>query len=486
MNVSLLRSVFAGSLAVLLSAPLAAQTPPAASAPAITTQPASQLVTAGANVTLTVAATGTTPLRYQWFRDGREVDRADAATLSLTNTRLNDAAIYTVRVSNSAGSVTSAPAALAVNGTAGIITTAPANASVKCGAEAKLTVVAAGTGLNYEWCFNGRLLRGATSATLTIPNAGTTAAGRYEVTVATRNAPSAVAPVHLAVTTDARLVNIATRGLVGTEDDEVLISGFVTRGSGNKTVLLRGVGPTLSAAPFNVPGALANPALTLFRGGTTVASNDNWGGASALTTAFTKVGAFPLASATSADAALLQTIPGGGYTAHVTGPANARGIALIEVYDADDASPPVELANISTRAMVGAVQDDALIAGFVIAGTTSNTVLVRGVSQSLGTLHGMRRALGNSQVAVFDAQGREIAANAVWTKPGRGNPNDADDDDKIADINEAGARTGAFPLPRGSTDSALLLTLPPGAYTAQVTGRNSSQGVALVEIYEVR
>jgi hypothetical protein len=113
-------------------------------------------------------------------------------------------------------------------------------------------------------------------------------------------------------------------------------------------------------------------------------------------------------------------------------------------------------------------------------------VLIRGVSQSLGTLHGMRRALGNSQVAVFNAQGTEIAANAVWSKPGRGNPNDADDDDTVFGVDEAGRRTGAFPLPRGSNDSALLLTLPPGAYTAQVTGRNQSQGVALVEVYEVR
>jgi hypothetical protein len=357
---------------------------------------------------------------------------------------------------------------------------------VNCGTEAKLTVVTSGTGLSYEWRFNGRLLRGATSATLTLPNIGTPAAGNYEVTVATRNAASAVAPVRLVVTANSRLVNIATRGMVGTEDDEILISGFVTRGSGNKTVLLRGVGPTLSGAPFNVQGVLANPTITLFRGSTTVASNDNWGGGSALITTFTSVGAFPLAAANSADAAMIQTLPDGAYTAHVTGPANARGIALIEVYDADAPSPPVELANISTRAMVGAVQDDALIAGFVLAGTTSNTVLVRGVSQSLGTLYGMRRALGNSQVAVFDAQGREIAANAVWSKPGRGNPSDAEDDDTVFAIDEAGRRTGAFPLPRGSTDSALLLTLPPGAYTAQVSGRNQNQGVALVEIYEVR
>lgn len=486
-NSLLLFALSAALVTALAPSPALAQTPPPpATAPSITTQPASLLVTAGANATFTVVATGTAPLRYQWFKNGNEISREESASLSLTNVRLNDAAVYAVRVSNAAGSVTSAPASLTVNATAGTITTAVPNTTVKAGTEAKLTVATSGNGLSYEWRFNGRLIRGATGATLTIANPGTTSAGYYEVSVATRNSPNAISVAKLTVTTDARLVNIATRGMVGTEDDEVLISGFVTRGTGNKTVLLRGVGPTLGGAPYNVQGVLANPTITLFRGSTTVATNDNWGGTTALTAAFTKVGAFPLASATSADAALLQTIPSGGYTAHVTGPANARGIALIEVYDTDDPAPPVELANISTRAMVGAVEDGTLIAGFVIAGTTSNTVLVRGVSQSLGTLYGMRRALGNSQVAVFDSAGKEIAANAVWTKPGRGNPNDADDDDKIFDIDEAGNRTGAFKLPRGSNDSALLLTLPPGAYTAQVTGRNNSSGVALVEIYEVR
>jgi hypothetical protein len=464
-----------------------AQTPPPfATAPSITTQPASSLVTAGANVTFSVVAAGTAPLRYQWLKNGGDIPRAESASLSLTNVRLNDAAVYSVRVSNDTGSAISAPAALAVNATAGTITTAVPNTTVKAGADARLTVATSGNGLSYEWRFDGRLIRGATGATLTIANAGTTSAGRYEVSVAARNAPTAISAAILTVTADARLVNIATRGMVGTEDDEVLISGFVTRGAGNKSVLLRGVGPTLGGAPYNVQGVLANPVITLFRASTTVASNDNWGGSAALVAAFTKVGAFPLASATSADAVLLQNIPGGAYTAHVTGPANARGIALIEVYDTDGPSPPVELANISTRAMVGAVEDGALIAGFVIAGTTSNTVLVRGVSQSLGTLYGMRRALGNSQVAVFDSKGREIAANAIWTKPGRGNPNEADDDDRILDLDEAGNRTGAFKLPRGSNDSALLLTLAPGAYTAQLTGRNNSSGIALVEVYEVR
>ena len=254
-------------------------------------------------------------------------------------------------------------------------------------------------------------------------------------------------------------------------------------------MLLRAVGPTLGLAPFNVFGVLANPRLTLYRGSASLATNAGWGGTAALIAAFTQVGAFPITNSSSADAALLQTLASGTYTAHVTGSAGARGVALLELYDADSGTPAVELANISTRAMVGAVRDGALIAGFVITGTTANTVMIRGVSQSLGTLHGMRRALGASQVAVFDSAGRQIAANAIWSKPGRGNSraeDEDDDEDRQSEIEETSDRTGAFRLPRGSTDSALVLTLPPGAYTAQVTGRNNASGVALVEIYEVR
>lgn len=462
-----------------------------AQAPAITTQPASQLVTAGATATLSVAATGTAPLQYQWLKDGEEVNRATAATLTITNVRLNDAGIYVVRVSSSGGSVISSPAALAVNATAGTLTTAPSNATVNAGTTATLSAVAAGSGLTYQWRLNGRLLRSATGATLTIPNVGTTAAGTYEVSVLSADARLAVAPARLTVKTDARLVNIATRGMVGTEDDEILISGFVARGTGNKSVLLRGVGPGLAVAPFNVSGVLANPSITLYRGSTVVATNDNWGTGSAATFNHASAGAaLPL---TTNDAALLQTIAVAGignYTAHVTGPA-PRGIALIEVYDADSGTPVVELVNISTRAMVGAINQGELIAGFAIRGTTSNTVLIRGVSQSMGTLHGMRRALGNSHVQVFkanpDGTSTEIAANSVWTKPGRGDPSAADDDDTTFGVENAAGRTGAFPLPRGSQDSALLLTLEPGTYTAVVTGRdNNSSGVALVEIYEVR
>jgi hypothetical protein len=363
------------------------------------------------------------------------------------------------------------------------ITTPPASLTVNAGANASFTVAATSTApLTYQWKLNGRPIKGATSATLALTNVGTLNAGNYSVTVANNAGPSASATATLKVTTDARLINIATRGRVG-EDDEVLISGFVTHGPGTKKILLRAVGPTLGSQ-FGLADALAHPTLTLYRGNTVLDTNSSWGGSAALSAAFIQVGAFPLV-ATSADAALLETLSSNAYTAMVTTPKGTSGVALLEAYDADTGSPPAEVINISTRAMVGAEAKDTLIAGFVIAGTTSDTVLVRGVGSSLGTLFGLRRALGNSHVAVFDAKGNQIAANTVWGKGGRGEAGDDEDEDKENDLDDASDRVGAWHLPRGSNDSALLLTLAPGVYTAHVTGVAGKSGIALAEIYEV-
>ncbi len=456
---------------------------PSGTAPTITTQPTSLLLTAGANATFSVVAAGTAPLRYEWRKNGRSINNATTASLALPAVKLDDAAVYTVRVSNSAGSLTSSPASLTIGATAGAITTALASQTVNAGAEAKFTVTAAGTGLNYQWKFNGRTIKGATTATLTLPNVGVTAAGDYGVTVSISSGPVGAAAAALAIRTDARLVNIATRGHVG-EDDEILISGFVTRGEGVKKILARAVGPTLGTQ-FGVAGALATPKLTLYRGSSIVDSNSTWGGSAAVAAAFTAVGAFPLPTA-STDAAILTNLGAGNYSAAVTAPKGQGGVALIEVYDADSGTPAGELINISTRALVGSEVANTLIAGFAIRGTTSDTVLIRGVGPSLGTLFGMRRALGASHVSVYDSKGVEIAANATWGKSGKGGDNDDRDEDKEDDIDDASDRVGAWKFPRGSTDSALLLTLAPGVYSVHVTGVRSATGIAMVEVFEVR
>lgn len=126
-----------------------------------------------------------------------------------------------------------------------------------------------------------------------------------------------------------RLANVSTRTRAGTGAG-TLIVGFVLAGDSAKTVLIRGIGPALSA--FGVDGALTNPRLELYRETMLVADNSGWGGDTALSTAFTQVGAFPL-SPDSADAALLVTLLPGAYTVQVVGSGGATGVALVEIYE---------------------------------------------------------------------------------------------------------------------------------------------------------
>ena len=155
-------------------------------APAITTQPASQSVNAGATVTFTVSATGTAPLSYQWMKGGANISGATTATLTLSSVTTSSAGSYTVRVSNSAGSVTSAAATLTVNSTAvaPAITTQPASQTVNAGANVTFTVGASGTApLSYQWMKGGVNISGATTASLTLSSVTTSSAGSFTVRV---------------------------------------------------------------------------------------------------------------------------------------------------------------------------------------------------------------------------------------------------------------------------------------------------------------
>lgn len=127
-------------------------------------------------------------------------------------------------------------------------------------------------------------------------------------------------------------VNLSARGQVGTGGN-VLIAGFVIGGTQTQQVLIRAVGPTLGAAPFNVPGVLADPIVTINdANNTVVASNDKWSANTAATQ--TSVGAFPL-TANSEDAVVIVNLNPGAYTAVVSGKGGATGVALVEVYEVD-------------------------------------------------------------------------------------------------------------------------------------------------------
>ncbi len=134
--------------------------------------------------------------------------------------------------------------------------------------------------------------------------------------------------------TSSRLINLSARATAGAAA-ETLIAGFTIQGEFTRNILIRAVGPGLGK--FGVPGVLGNPALTLYRGNIAIAQNDNWETApsatiTAVRNAMNAANAFPLESG-SMDAALTLTLPGGQYTAHVTGPNGTSGVVLVEIYD---------------------------------------------------------------------------------------------------------------------------------------------------------
>ena len=151
--------------------------------PQITTQPASQTLTAGSTVTFSIAATGSTPLYYQWRFNGADIAGATATSYTRTNVQTNDAGTYSCTVSNAAGTATSAGAVLTIN-TAPRITAPPQSQTIIAGSNATFNVSASGTApLYYQWRFNGTNIPGATASSCTRTNAQAADAGNYAVVV---------------------------------------------------------------------------------------------------------------------------------------------------------------------------------------------------------------------------------------------------------------------------------------------------------------
>ena len=277
----------------------------------------------------------------------------------------------------------------------------------------------------------------------------------------------------------AHLVNLSVRSTAGS-GSQTLIGGFVVGGTGTENVLVRGDGPALTA--FGVTGVLPDPVLTLFNSASaSIAANSGWGGGTTLSNAFAQVGAFSLSPA-SKDAALLSPLAAGPYTAQISSTSGDSGVVLVEVYDADSGAPTARFINLSARSEAGA-GSQTLIAGFAVSGAGTETVLIRADGPAL-TPFGVAGVLAAPQLTLFDSNGVAIATNAGW-----GNASTKGASPVQATVSAATpavfTQVGAFGLAAGSADSAMVVALPQGSYTAQVTGAGNTTGVALVEVYEV-
>jgi uncharacterized delta-60 repeat protein len=458
-------------------------------APIVSMQPQAAAVGSGTTANFSVGAAGV-GLSYQWNLNGVPIPFATNTMLTLSDVGGSNIGEYTVTVSNSAGTVTSNPVALSLTGPP-LLLVQPSNVSVNVGGNAALTVSATGSApLSYQWSLNGSAIADATEATLTLSNLSATQGGSVTVTVS--NPQGSVTSSSASVTVlpnigTARLADLSARAYVASNlgGGNILIAGFVTSGPSSKDVLVRGIGPALSS--FGVTGVLANPQLTVFSGQTSLATTTSWN--SSLSSTFSGVGAFAL-PAGSNDTALLETLGPGAYTATITSTNSQNGVALAEVYDADyttpsDGNPSDRLTNLSARAYVG-LGANVLIGGFVISGTSSETVLIRAVGPGLSSL-GVTGALPSPVLTVYDSAS---PANVVATNAGWQNAPVAGTSPVLASLQPATAaamkNVGAFSLAAGSADSAMVVTLPAGAYTAEITGANSSTGIALVEIYEIQ
>jgi hypothetical protein len=357
------------------------------------------------------------------------------------------------------------------------VITSPTIASGIAGAPFAYSIAA--TGLPTSFSATG-LPPGLTINAQTGAISGTaTAAGTYVTTIQAANSSgtsTSTVTITIAPVPSSRIVNFSARALSG-PGSQALIMGFVVSGD-NKNLLMRGVGPTL--ASYGIVNFLADPMLTLFAANGTVSTNDDWGTNSSgqaqgplVAATAAGVGAFAL-PAGSKDSALLVTVNNGAHTTGLVRPNSTTGVALIEIYDTDgNSNPGSRLVNVSARMNVTS-GEGVLIAGLMIAGNAPKTVLIRGIGPALAAF-GVTGVLADPVITVYSGS-TQIASDDDWETG----------TSTALKIATTAQQVGAFALPSGGKDSALLITLQPGNYTVQVNGVGNTSGVALIEIYDVQ
>jgi hypothetical protein len=262
----------------------------------------------------------------------------------------------------------------------------------------------------------------------------------------------------------ARQLNVSTR-LPVLGGDNVLIGGFIITGTDPKKVIVRAIGPSLTAA--GVPGALQDPTLELHDAKGIIAFNNNW-----KTTQQAQIQATGIPPTDDRESAIVATLPSNGaqYTAVVRGANNTTGVAVVEAYDLGD-NGAVKLANISTRGFVN-TGDNVLIGGFIVGGGLGNggsgseKVIVRAIGPSLSAF-GVTGAMQDPTLELHDGSGTTIAFNDNWK------------DTQKAEIQATGIP------PTNDRESAIVRVIPSGAYTAIVRGAHGTTGIAVVEAFNI-
>jgi hypothetical protein len=256
----------------------------------------------------------------------------------------------------------------------------------------------------------------------------------------------------------AELANVSIRLQVD-PGEKAMIGGFIITGDAPKTVAIRALGPSLRDAGVAAP--LPHPLLQVRdTSGALVARNSAWREGQP-----DHIVATGLMPPSESEAASVQTLAPGAYTASVGDADGSSGIGLLEIYDLDR-EPLSHVGNISARGFVGG-EDAVVIEGFIVAGNgASAKLVVRGMGPSLASAD-VKEPLADPVVEVRDADGVLLAVNDNWAET------------QAADIEEA-ALAPADPL-----DAATIIEVPPGAYTAMLRGADGATGVGVLEIYKL-
>jgi hypothetical protein len=265
----------------------------------------------------------------------------------------------------------------------------------------------------------------------------------------------------------------------------------------------------MSGAPFLVSGTLANPFLQIFSGSTLIAQNNDWpttdpvcasmGFTCGSATEISATGLDPCRAnpgqstsppGCTQEAAILITLPPGAYTAIESGVGGATGVGLIEVFEVDGGASPSKLTNIATRALVE-IGDNVMIGGFIIDGSSPKTVLLRARGPSMsGAPFFVPGTLANPSVQLFSGA-TVIAQNNDWQTSDPLCGSMGFTCGGVTEITATGLHP-CVPNPGQSTppagcdqESAILITLPPGGYTAILSGFGGGTGVGLIEVFRL-
>jgi len=425
--------------------------------------------TPGANdLSATVTPLSILNLNGGSIRDANGLDAGASLPAQQTGSAFS-AVSFTAGVSGSGSSSASAAPSFILQ---------PQSATVAAGSSVVFSASAtASAAVSYQWMLNGVAISGATNADLIVSAATASDAGSYTVVATTTAGNTTSSAATLSVVTTAnpgRLMNLSILSNVQTS----LTLGFVVGGqgaTGSENVLIRGLGPALTA--FGVGSVLPDPTVTTIQQSSqaVLATNAGWAGSKSVIAADLATGAFPLSNATSADSAVVLPLAAvsGGYTVQIAGKSGDSGTALAEVYDDTTtySSSTPHLVNLSCLTPLQA--GGSLSAGFVVGGTTAKTVLVRALGPALSAF-GVSGTLPDPQVALRSLGSSTIVASA---QGGAGS----------AELTAVAASVGAFQVSSGSSaDSGLVVTLAPGAYTADVSSVSGVAGSVLVEVYEVQ